>query len=104
MRYHSKRSKATDIPQSVKIIVYARDEGLCIFCGRPGLPNAHFIARSQGGLGIEENIITACPVCHQRMDNSTDRKRMKQVAAAYLRSQYPDWDEKKLVYRKWGFE
>ena len=102
MRYHSKRSKATDIPQSVKIIVYARDEGLCILCGRPGLPNAHYVARAQGGLGMEENIITACPVCHQRLDNSTDRKRMKLIAAEYLREKYPGWDERNLVYRKGG--
>ncbi len=102
MRYKSKRSKATDIPQSVKIIVYARDEGMCIFCGRSGLPNAHYVARSQGGLGIEENIITACPVCHQRLDNSTDRKRMKLIAAEYLREKYPGWDERNLVYRKGG--
>ena len=103
MRYHSKRSKATDIPQSVKIIVYARDDGMCIFCGRPGLPNAHFIARSQGGLGIEENIITACPVCHEKLDNSPARRRMKSIAAEYLKDKYPEWDERKLVYQKWRF-
>ena len=44
----SKRSKLTDIPKEVKEIVFKRDNGKCILCGKDGLPNAHFIRRSQG--------------------------------------------------------
>lgn len=53
----SKRSKATDIPQKVKQAVWERDGGRCVVCGccRNVMPNAHFISRSKGGLGIEEN-------------------------------------------------
>lgn len=30
-------------------------------CGSSyAMPNAHYIARAQGGLGIEENIVTLC--------------------------------------------
>lgn len=99
----SRRTKATDIPSTVKEIVYARDNGLCIWCGRPGQPWCHFIARSQGGLGIPENIITGCNECHSAYDQTTQRDMYRQVAKDYLRSKYPDWDETKLVYDKWRF-
>ena len=58
----SKRSKATDIPMSVKKKVWERDCGRCVVCGNHCnvMPNAHYIPRSKGGLGIEENIITLC--------------------------------------------
>ena len=87
-----KRTKACAISKKTKIRVYERDKGRCIFCGAPGLPEAHYIARSQGGLGIEQNIVTVCRPCHDRMDNSTDRQQMLQVAAGHLKSFYPDCD------------
>lgn len=96
-----KRTKACSISKKTKQIVYKRDKGLCIFCGAPGLPEAHYIPKSHGGLGIPENIVTACRLCHDKMDNSTERKKMLQKAAEHLESFYPDWNEKELVYNKW---
>ena len=46
------RTKACSITKKVKMIVYERDEGLCIFCGKPGSPVAHVISRAHGGLGV----------------------------------------------------
>ena len=46
----SKRSKACDIPQKVKEIVWNRDSQKCIYCGKwvpKTYANAHFIKRSQ---------------------------------------------------------
>ena len=85
---------------SVKKEVYRRDNGRCIFCGRPGLPNAHYISRAHGGLGISENIVTACLDCHRRMDQSPGRKIYLAAAKAYLRGFYEVWDEDDLIYRK----
>ncbi len=96
----SRRTKALAIPKSVKDRVYERDKGRCILCGRPGVPNAHFIARSQSGLGIEQNVVTLCPDCHADYDQSPLRKEYREMIRAYLRRQYPDWDESKLIYRK----
>ena len=99
-----KRTKATGIPQAVRIKVYDRDNGNCIFCGRPGLPNAHVINRSQGGLGIEQNIITACIDCHNAMDNGRDTERskwMRQYAVNYLTRHYPHWNREDCIYNKW---
>ena len=65
-----KRTKACSISTKTKLIVYERDKGCCIFCGKIGLPEAHIIPRSHGGLGCEENIVTACRSCHDKLDNS----------------------------------
>lgn len=97
----SKRSKATDISQKVKKAVWERDGHRCIFCGSPyAMPNAHYIPRSKGGLGIEQNIVTACAQCHQKMDNSTDRKWFLLQTKRHLEKHYPGWNEKDLVYEK----
>ena len=96
----SRRTKALEIPPKVKKAVYERDGGCCVCCGRRGNPDAHFIPRSQGGLGIEENILTLDWECHMRFDQSTERAKMKAFFREYLKSKYPEWDEEKLVYRK----
>ena len=98
----SKRAKALAIDTKTKRMVYARDGGLCINCRRPGLPEAHFIPRSLGGLGCEENIITLCRRCHDIYDNGCreGREEMKGRFAEYLSSCYDGWDEERLIYRK----
>lgn len=85
----SKRSKSTDIPQKVKKIVWERDNQRCIFCGSHyAMPNVHVISRANGGLGIEQNIVTGCLECHRKMDQSVYRKQMVDYANKYLDSIY----------------
>lgn len=96
----SKRTKALDISPKVKETVYERDGGRCVLCGRPGFPNAHFIPRSQGGLGIEKNVVTLCIDCHNRYDNGPYRAATEAELEDYFRSCYPDWNREKLIYRK----
>lgn len=98
-----KRTKALAIPKEVKERVWERDKGCCVWCGSPhAAPNAHFIARSHSGLGIEENILTLCPECHREFDQGSrgQRENMKIFFRAYLKVRYPDWDEENLVYRR----
>ena len=100
----TKRAKACDISQKVKEIVWARDGGRCIICGNNrAMPNSHFIRRSHGGLGIEENIVTMCDRCHRMYDQGVDRKAIEARTEEYLKSHYPGWDREKLVYKKWSF-
>ena len=94
-----KRTKALAISPKVRSAVYERD-GWCVWCGCIGFPEAHYIPRSQGGLGIEENILTLCRRCHYRFDHGPDRKKMKEYLKAYLKTKYPEWDESKLTYRR----
>lgn len=101
----SKRAKALAIPKAVKDAVYERDNGLCIWCGKPGLPEAHYIPRSKGGLGIEENILTLCRECHDEFDNGMwwKRERMREFFREYLSNHYDNWHEAKLIYYKEDF-
>lgn len=97
----NRRTKALQIPPKVKERVLWRDKW-CVWCGKPGQPNAHFISRAQGGLGIEENILTLCPDCHMKYDRTENRAEMREYFKEYLKSRYPEWDESKLYYMK-GF-
>lgn len=106
----SQRSKATDIPQKVKKAVFLRDGGKCVVCGNSKnvMPNAHYISRQNGGLGIEENIVTLCTEltenkCHRKYDFGTEEEKeyCKEKIKAYLKSKYTGWNEKKLIYKKY---
>ena len=103
MKYKSEKSNATDIPMEVKRIVYQRDEGKCVACLKNnGVPNAHYIRRSQNGLGIEQNVVCLCVKCHEDYDNGFKRKEIGNIIKNYLKSIYGDsWNEKDLVYDKW---
>lgn len=98
----SRRAQALAIRPEVKRLVSFRDGGLCVYCGRPGLPEAHYIPRSKGGLGIEQNVLTLCRSCHDRFDfgGVLIREGMREYFAEYLQSKYPDWNEDNLTYRK----
>lgn len=101
----SKRSKACDISQKTKEIVWERDKKSCILCGKyvpKSCANAHFIARSHSGLGIEQNILTLCMDCHRDYDNSSKRQEYKKIFINYLKGKYGEsWNEKELIYNKW---
>ena len=91
----NKRTKALQIPPKVKARVWERDGQCCVYCGsQNAAPCAHYIARSHGGLGIEENILTLCQNCHRKYDQSTRRNEMRIFFRDYLQSKYPEWDEK----------
>ena len=105
----SKRSKATDISMSVKKKVWERDNGYCVICGNSYnvMPNAHYIPRSKGGLGIEENVVTLCTEltknkCHRKYDFGTkeEREKIRLTIKKYLSSKYENWNEDKLIYKK----
>ena len=85
--------------------VWKRDRGKCIFCHNPVdvfFANAHFIPRSAGGLGIEENIFTACEQCHHEQDNGKNTKEHDQKAKKYLKSIYGSkWKVENLIYKKY---
>jgi hypothetical protein len=106
----SRRAKACDISQAVKAKVWERDQHRCVFCGSAVnvMPNAHVIPRSDGGLGIEENVVTACTRlsendCHYRFDNGDEEERaaMYAKARAHLKRFYPNLDKVQVRYKKY---
>lgn len=101
----SKRSKACEISQKVKEIVWNRDNQRCIYCGRyvpKSCASAHFIKRSHGGLGIPENIVTLCPECHYEEDFGKNTKIYEDYIENYLKGIYgAEWDKENLKYKKY---
>lgn len=96
-----RRTKATDIQRSVKKDVWERDQHRCILCGSyDAAPNAHYIPRSRGGLGIVENIVTLCLGCHHDFDQTAARAAIKPIIAGYLAGKHPGWNEQDLYYKK----
>jgi 5-methylcytosine-specific restriction endonuclease McrA len=104
-------TRYTAIPAKVKQAVAIRDEvdgwPCCLICGTPAPPSAytafscaHFIPRSAGGKGVEENVITLCPRCHSMYDQGIDRGTTAAYIEEYLKSKYPHWDKELLIYKK----
>ena len=72
------------------------------------MPNAHYIPRSKGGLGIEQNIVTLCTEmtlnkCHRKYDFGTkkEREEIGKKIKNHLKSKYDNWNEEDLYYKKW---
>lgn len=110
----SKRSRSCSFSTKVRTRIITRDGDQCIFCaaerwplpkndlGRRMRDIAHIVNRSQGGLGVEQNGVTACRSHHQLLDNGNKglREELLGYAETYLSSIYPEWDKEKLIYRK----
>lgn len=98
-----RQTKATSISSKTKAEVYARDFRRCVLCGSIYAgPHCHFVRRSQGGLGIPENIWTGCQTCHEAFDSESTDGPLHNQMREYFRKLYPDWNEGKMKYRKDG--
>ena len=101
----SKLAKATAISKKVRQRVWERDKFSCIYCHRRvpvECANSHFIKRSQLGLGIEQNIVTACPECHYKYDFGRNPRSMINYTWEYLLSKYEGLKRENLVYHKYS--
>ena len=85
--------KETDIRDSVRKSVLERDSidgcPCCIYCGRPLMSGAHLHhckRRSQGGAGIEENLVTLCWKCHAELHNGD--MDIQRFCKEYLEERY----------------
>lgn len=93
----------THIPKDVRERVYERDSydgcPCCVWCGRPKYVEVHhFIERSRGGRGIEENLVCLCKRCHTKVhQGDTD---IQNLIREYLAEHYEGWDEQSLIARK----
>ena len=106
-----KRTSGTAISYDVKMKVFQRDRGRCVVCGSlyNVEANAHFIPASEGGLGIEENIVTLCNhqsqnKCHVKFDFGTDEERetIRNIIQEHLLKHYPKWSRDKVELKKRG--
>lgn len=110
----SKRAKATSFSRQTVEKIMQRDRYQCLFCrlGKYGVSECawiqdimHYINRSAGGLGIEQNGIVGCRYHHSLLDNGNKgyRKAMLEDMKTYLKSKYPEWNEEELYYRRDDF-
>lgn len=97
-----KMTNMTRIPPKVKEAVAARDRETCVLCGRQGFPNAHVVRRSQGGMGIEQNIVCLCYYCHREFDEGRPEARQHAYVqiVSHLKGFYPDWNREDMIYKK----
>lgn len=113
----SRQARAREFPPSVRAKIKKRDNGECIFCRMDYRMDReewwfemqikqymHYIPRAHGGLGIEQNGAVGCQYHHHMMDNGNqgNREEMLAMFRDYLKGIYPEWEEGKLVYDKYG--
>lgn len=103
MSFKSERSKATDFSLEVKKQMLERDNYHCIFCSELNVTPAHYIPRSQGGLGIIENGVCLCVKCHQALDNGIAKNHLKEKVRRHLKRHYPNFKDEDRIYdrREW---
>lgn len=105
----SKRTKATDIPEKVKRIVWERDNHCCILCGNVNaLPSCHIVSRAHGGRGIETNIVTLCGEFgnnhHRKYDSGTkeEREAIGNAIDRYMKGVYGEqWCREDQLFSKY---
>ena len=113
----SKQAKQREFSLRARKEIADRDNCECIFCkinykmeraswmGLATKSIMHYIPRSKNGKGIPQNGAVGCQYHHNMLDNGNqgNRKEMLEIFKQYLMSHYPNWNEKDLVYSKWGF-
>ena len=112
-----KRTRQLQFDTQTKQKIYLREKGQCLFCQRNYHMKCwdeyqykikdimHYINKSAGGLGIMENGVLGCRYHHSLLDNGNKglRPEMLEIMKEYLKSKHPEWDESKLVYKKYNF-
>ena len=104
INYKNKASKACDFPPKVRKEIMRREQSKCAYChSRHNLSIAHaFVPRSKGGLGVKENGVVLCAVCHHRYDNGLDKEHepIRKYIESYMRRLY-DINTNELVYNRY---
>ena len=93
-RGHARSSSISPAPALNNAALFARDAHLCLYCGaqfnRCHLTRDHVMPRSQGGLDIWENVVSACLSCNTRKGGRTPTQAAMPLLAVPYR---PSWVE-----------
>lgn len=110
-----KKTRQQQFNKATKEKIWQRQYGQCLFCSMSFHMEAaddfgyiifdvmHYINKSQGGLGIEQNGVLGCRYHHSLLDNGNKglREEMLGIMREHLIQHYPDWNEEDLYYNKW---
>lgn len=111
----TKRTRKLQFDKKTKEAIIQRDYGTCLFCNMSYKMDSssdiayeikdimHFIPRSQGGLGIEQNGVLGCRYHHMLLDNGNKglRDEMLKIMEEHLKMSYPGWNREEIIYKKW---
>ena len=102
-----KMKDLTEISPKVRKRVMERDSvdgwTVCQYCGSPyNIEVHHYVERSRGGMGIEQNLICLCTRCHNRLHSG--ETEIRNFCGEYLHEKYPTYTERDLIYRKEDYE
>ena len=93
-RGHSRSRVMDPTPTLTNQALFARDQSLCLYCGREfsrsALTRDHVQPVSKGGRDIWENVVSACIHCNSRKGNRTPQQASMPLLAVPYR---PSWIE-----------
>lgn len=90
--------------QTIRELVFARDEHKCVFCGQPVVDAHHLIERrlwADGGYHLD-NLISVCYTCHLACEQTIYSVEEGRLAAGITNVIVPEHMYTDLVYDKWG--
>jgi 5-methylcytosine-specific restriction endonuclease McrA len=93
-RGHARPHALDPTPALTNPALFARDQGLCLYCGREfhrsSLTRDHVQPVSKGGRDTWENVVSACFHCNSRKGNRTPQQAGMPLLAVPFR---PSWIE-----------
>ncbi len=93
-RGHVRPSAIDPTPTLTNLALFARDQHLCLYCGRrfqrSTLTRDHVQPTSKGGRDCWENVVTACVQCNSRKGSRTPQQAGMPLLAVPYR---PSWIE-----------
>ncbi|MFZ5606817.1 MAG: HNH endonuclease [Pseudomonadota bacterium] len=93
-RGHVRPAAIAPTPALTNQALFARDQYLCLYCGREfsrhALTRDHVQPVSRGGRDVWENVVTACVQCNSRKGNRTPQQAGMPLLAIPYR---PSWVE-----------
>lgn len=97
-----KSNASRHIPDPVKVLVFQRDKGLCVWCGTDQtIEYDHIIPVSKGGLPIISNLQLLCRSCNRKKRVSTaEQAEQKQAEVLRLRSLEVETERENIKQRK----
>lgn len=93
-RGHARPQAMDPTPALTNLALFARDQSLCMYCGRAfqrsALTRDHVQPVSKGGRDTWENVVSACLHCNSRKGNRTPQQASMPLLAIPYR---PSWVE-----------